>query len=91
MTKGTVFGGKKAWVKGDPDLNEALEKISTLQKENDTIDKERSLYYMELKQLQKDSAQMQESLDKEVQAHNFLQHLKIEHEEKIEKMTAKVN
>ena len=34
---------------------------------------------------------MQESLDKEVQAHNFLQHLKIEHEEKIEKLTSRVN
>lgn len=80
--KRSIFGSKKTWEQ-DPDLNDALERITNLERDYDQAEKERSLYQLESQQLKKENKDLDDALSKEIKLHESLEQLKIDQEHQI--------
>lgn len=70
--KRSIFGNKKSWEQ-DPDLNDALEKITNLERDFDQVEKEKSLYQLENTQLKKENKDLEDALSKEIKLHESLE------------------
>lgn len=64
---------QKSWqAQGNPDLNDAIDRIDRMQTEINTLDSENHLYQMEVKQLNKENTSLAEALASESEQRQLL-------------------
>lgn len=56
-----------------------------MQKQIETLEQDNQLHLMDIKHVKNENKQLAEQLEKESKAHNHLEQLKIEHQDKIKK------